>query len=297
MVSSSSQRGSFLRVLFLLLAATVGASCASAPDEKTDGSLVADQASGLIELWENGKPAFGLLVAPEPSRGAALDGDGSRPTATVEGGRRIAGNSLLDFAFLDLEYTYDAAAVRAIAAGIRDASSHSPPALLVRIPSIAKDGAEAASRRVREVLALGADGVVFPHVRSTEEALAAVSFFAEAEANVWSPSNPDGDVIAMLMVEDPDVFADLEEIAQIPGYSILACGIGSLTSALDGDREAAEALSQQVLAHSKRVGKVDMITADTESVARRVQEGYLALLIYGPMADSVIQLGRAAAER
>ena len=55
-----------------------------------------------------------------------------------------------------------------------------------------------------------------------------MSFFEEAGADVWSPSNPDGTVIAMLMIEDPGALAAVAEIADVPGYSVLACGIGSL---------------------------------------------------------------------
>jgi 2-keto-3-deoxy-L-rhamnonate aldolase RhmA len=142
---------------------------------------------------------------------------------------------------------------------------------------------------------MGADGVVFPHVRSAEEARTAISFFEGV--NVWSPANPEGDIVVMLMLETPEVFAQLEEIANIPGYSALACGIGSLTSALGGDRETAEKLNLEVLAHSQRVGMADIITANTESVALRVNQGFLGLLVYGPTADEIIRLGRAAAGR
>ena len=108
---------------------------------------------------------------------------------------------------------------------------------------------------------------------------------------------PTAATVALIMVEDPDALETLVEIADTPGYSILACGIGSLTRALDGDREAAEAGNQDVLAHAKRVGVADMITANAEDITRRVEEGFLALLMQGPTADDVIRLGRAAAGR
>jgi hypothetical protein len=40
-----------------------------------------------------------------------------------------------------------------------------------------------------------------------------------------------------------------------------------------------------------------MITANSENIAQRVEEGFLALLMQGPTADDVIRLGRAAAGR
>jgi 2-keto-3-deoxy-L-rhamnonate aldolase RhmA len=103
-------------------------------------------------------------------------------------------------------------------------------------------------------------------------------------------------VIAMLMIEDPGALEAAAEIADIPGYSVLACGIGSLTRAL-GDREAGEAGNQEVLAQAKRVGLPDMITANADDVARRIDEGFLGLLMSGPEANAAIEVGRAHSGR
>src|SRR5437867_1964555 len=107
-------------------------------------------------------------------------------------------------------------------------------------------------------------------------------FFQEAKANVWSPSNPRGDKIAMLMLEDPAAVAQAREIADLKGYSILACGIGSLAQALGGDRAGAEAGTQKVLAEAKRARLVDMLTFTAADAEKRVKEGFLALLTQGP---------------
>jgi len=246
-----------------------------------DGSRAAADNRGLTELWSSGQAAFGEYVTQTPY--------------TVQTGRDLAGNPLLDYAFISLESHYDIDWARDVLEGLRSAGTDSTMELLVRMPPISEDGVEAARARVEELLALGVDGVVIPHVQSAEEARIAASFFEGF--NVWSPGNPSGDIIAMLMLEQPDVFAELDEIANIPGYSVLACGIGSLTSAMGGDREAAEKLNQEVLAHSQRAGMADVITADTESVVRRVNQGFLGLLVYGPRADEAIRLGRAAAGR
>jgi 2-keto-3-deoxy-L-rhamnonate aldolase RhmA len=208
----------------------------------------------------------------------------------------MAENPLLDYVFLNLEGRYDAGAVSAIAEGLGSPRAVSDKTLLVRIPPISADGADAARERVAEALAAGADGIVLPHVRSPEEARMAVSFFEDIGADVWSPSNPDGTVLAMLMVEDPGALATVAEIADVPGYSVLACGIGSLTQAL-GDREAGERGNMEVLSHAKRVGLPDMITANAGDVARRIDEGFLGLLMNGPEADAHIQVGRAHAGR
>ena len=44
----------------------------------------------------------------------------------------------------------------------------------------------------------------------------------------------------------------------------------------------AEAMNMQVLEETKRVSIADMITANAENVERRVQEGFLALIMSGP---------------
>jgi hypothetical protein len=236
---------------------------------------------GLIELWESGQTAFGQYVTGVPY--------------TVETGRDLAANTLLDYAFLNLEQEYNINSALKLAEGLRSGAEGDPMDLLVRIPPMSEAGVETSRARVEELLAMGANGVVFPHVRSAEEARVAISFFDGV--NVWSPANPEGDIVVMLMLETPEVFAELVEIANIPNYSALACGIGSLTGALGGDREAAEKLNLELLAESQRVGLADMITANTESVADRVNEGFLGLLVYGSTANEVIRLGRAAAGR
>lgn len=266
------------------------------PDARTP-----EHENAIIDLWANDLPAFGVYVPDErPADERRAETRGGRrppPIYTREGGEALARNVLYDFVFLNLEGSYDVAAVEEIAQGLRSPAAMGRKTLLVRIPPIERDGADVTAARVKEVLGLGADGVILPHVRSADEAKMAVDFFEDAGADVWSPSNPTGEIIAMIMIEDPVALASVTEIADTPGYSILACGIGSLTRALDGDREVAEAGNLEVLAHAKRVGVADMITANAETIEQRVAEGFLALLMQGPTADDVIRTGRAAAGR
>ena len=279
-VSSPSLDRKLISATFVMVLLAVGSQLTGRFTVEAQDNA-ANSPAGLIELWETGQTAFGQYVTGVPY--------------TVETGRDLAANPVLDYAFLNLEQDYNINSALELAEGLRAGAQGEPMDFLVRIPPMSEAGVAVSRARVQELLAMGADGVVFPHVRSAEEARMAVSFF-EGD-NVWSPANPDGDIVVMLMLETPDVFAELKEIADIPNYSALACGIGSLTGALGGDREAAEKLNLEVLAHSQRVGMADMITANTESVARRVDEGFLGLLVYGPEANEVIRLGRAAAGR
>jgi 2-keto-3-deoxy-L-rhamnonate aldolase RhmA len=248
------------------------------------------QAANVIALWQQGKAAFGVYA---PNENPGPRGGPPRPAVyTREGAEKLAANPLYDYVFLNLEGAYDGAAVKAMAAGLKGKK-----ALIVRIPPIDKDGADAAKARVKEALDNGADGVTIPHVQTIDEARQAIGFFAAARASVWSPANPRGTTIAMLMLEDPEAVKQAKAIADLKGISILACGIGSLTQALGGDRAGAETATQQILAETKRVKIADMLTANPGDVEKRVKEGFLALLMQGPTADEAITLGRAAAGR
>ena len=260
----------------------------------------AQHKNAVIDLWAQGKPAFGVYAPNERPgpRGAEAGGQPPQPAVyTRGGGETLAMNRLYDFVFLNLEGNYDPAAVTAMVEGLRSPKAVGRKTLIVRIPPIDKEGAEVTRARVKEILAAGADGVTIPHIRNVAEAKQAIGFFRDAKANVWSPSNPKGETLAMLMLEDPDAVAQAKQIADLDGYSILACGIGSLAQALAGDRAAAEAGTQKVLGEAKRAKLADMLTANTQDVAQRVREGFLALLMQGARADEAITLGLAAAGR
>ncbi|MDP2318269.1 MAG: aldolase/citrate lyase family protein [Acidobacteriota bacterium] len=290
----------FIRTGIITVAVVVSASAAHAQ---------------VIPLWSQGKVAFGVYAPNEntPPPGAGGPGGAGRagggvpgtprpkPLYTVGGGEKLAMNALYDYVFLNLEGSYDPEAVTAMSQGLRSAKATSRKTLLVRIPPISADGAEAAKARVKEILDAGADGVTIPHIRDIAEARLALSFFAAAKADVWSPANPRGTKLAMLMLEDPKAIAQRAEIANLPNLSVLACGIGSLAQAIGGDRDAAragaEAGTQQVLVETKRVKIANMLTANAKDVETRVKEGFLALLMQGAQADEAIKIGRAAAGR
>jgi 2-keto-3-deoxy-L-rhamnonate aldolase RhmA len=252
----------------------------------------------VIDLWALGKPAFGVYAPNEQPGPRGQRGQPPQPAVyTRTGGERLAMNPLYDFVFLNLEGSYDPEAVKAMVEGLRGPKAAGRKTLIVRIPPIAKDGAEVTRARVKAILDAGADGVTIPHIRNVAEAKQAIGFFQDAKANVWSPSNPKGETLAMLMLEDAEAVAEAKRIADLKGYSILACGIGSLAQALGGDRAAAEAGTQQVLVEAKRAKLADMLTANSQDVAQRVKEGFLALLMQGPTADEAIAIGRSAAGR
>lgn len=258
------------------------------------------QKSAAIDLWTQNKVAFGIFVPnedpaarpPGPPRGEM------RPAVYSRGGaEKLAANPLYDFLFLNLEPRFDAAAIKAIAEGLRTGKGTSRKTLIVRIPTPGADGLPAVKARIKEAFELGADGVTVPHIRSVDEAKQVIEFFRDTGAQIWTPANPKGEKLAMLMLEDPEAVAHANEIADLRGYSILACGIGSLAQALGGNREAAEAGTQNVLAETKRAKLVNMLTTSTRDVEQRVKEGFLALIAQGQGADDAIKAGRSAAGR
>jgi 2-keto-3-deoxy-L-rhamnonate aldolase RhmA len=257
------------------------------------------QTSAAIDLWNQQKVAFGIFVPNEdstPREPGAPRADARPAVYTIAGGEKLAANSAYDFVFLNLEPRFDPGAIKAIAQGLRKGSGPRKT-LIVRIPTPEADGLDALKVRIKRAFDLGADGVTVPHVRSLDEAKQVLGFFRDAKVNIWSPSNPKGDKLAMLMLEDPGAVAQAKEIASLPGYSILACGIGSLTQALGGNREGAEAATQQLLAETKQAKLVNMLTTSTRDVEQRVKEGFLALIAQGQDADEAIKTGRAVAGR
>lgn len=284
--------------IWLVIAAAMVAVFATLPSSAAVAQV--RHQNRVIDLWTENKPAFGVFVSTEnasqASPGALSATLASRAVYTREGAERLAANPLYDFVFLSLEDGYDRAAINVTVTGLRGAKAVSRKTLIVRIPPIDVDGVAAARGRVREALELGADGVTIPHIRNVAQARQAIGFFSEAKANVWSPANPQGDKLAMLILEDPGAVAQAKEIAELKGYSILTCGFGSLLQAL-GDRDAAEAGTQRVLREARQVGLVSLLPTNAQLVEKRVKEGFLALIAFGEDADRAIRLGRAIAGR
>ena len=249
-------------------------------------STFAGNASAVIDIWEDGGTTFGIFVPTD---------DG---VYTAEAAAELGRNELLDYLFLSLEDTYDVAAVDALVAGLSAVDRTDRPTLLVRLPTIDRDGEAVTRQRVQEVLTRGADGVIFPHIRSPEMAASTVGFFEDLGADVWSPDNPDGTIVSMLMLEDGEAVAAAEAIADVGGYSLLSCGIGSLGGDL-GSPEAADEGCLVVQGQAERVGMPSMQLAFTmEVLEQRIDQGYTAMLMQlNDETADIIRAGQAATGR
>jgi 4-hydroxy-2-oxoheptanedioate aldolase len=99
----------------------------------------------------------------------------------------------------------------------------------------------------------------------------------ERRADVW-PLNPDGDLLAVLMIESVEGLENVDAIASVPGVGALFLGAGGDLSRSMGVRTDApelEAAFQRVLAACKTHNVACAISANSGAdVARRVKEGW-----------------------
>ncbi len=132
----------------------------------------------VLDLWAAGKTAFGVFVPDEntaprgPNRGPAV--------YTKAGAEALAKNPLIDFVFLNLEGHYDRDAVMAVSEGLGKRGTPGRKTMLVRIPSLVDGGPQVTGQRIKEILAMGADGITLPHVENLDQGRQVVSLFSDA---------------------------------------------------------------------------------------------------------------------
>jgi 4-hydroxy-2-oxoheptanedioate aldolase len=99
----------------------------------------------------------------------------------------------------------------------------------------------------------------------------------ERHADLW-PLNPDGDLLATMMVESAEGLANVDQIAAVPGVGSLFIGAGNdLAHGLGvaQDHPDVEAARQKILAACKAHKIACHITATTaDDIVRRVNEGW-----------------------
>jgi 4-hydroxy-2-oxoheptanedioate aldolase len=221
----------------------------------------------------------------------------------------------VDFVYVDMEHNpLDFPALHLFLMGMTDramvlkkGSLQPDVALFARFPQEADESAWV----VKQALDIGLHGVIFNGVDRPEQALAAVRSMRypqlkgsrlyqpngtrgagaanatwlwglsaaeyERRADLW-PLNPEGDLLAILMIESVEGLQHVDAIAATPGVGALFVGAGSdLTRAMGvrpGSPEV-EAGFQQVLRACKTHTVACAITATTpEAVAARVKEGW-----------------------
>src|SRR6185436_17222461 len=123
------------------------------------------------------------------------------------------------------------------------------------------------------------------------------------------PLNPEGELVVWAIVETKEGLANLREIAQVPGLSVLVPGAGTLggvftTTNPDGsrgprDNVAWEAAIQQVLATCKEFKLPCGYPVNENDIETRMQQGFNVAILqsFGDPAFRAVAKGRALSGR
>lgn len=262
----------------------------------TTAAQEAPRLNKAIELLENDQAAFGLL---------SFD-------YSLSNARSLA-RSGLDFIIIDMEHApFDIERLRQFLLGMTDKrfilekGNLQPDVVpLVRIPAT---GSEDVLSQAKQVLDVGAFGVMFPSVSTADEAEMAVRATRYPQLNgaddyepnglrgrnpsnavwywgvrdyypradVW-PLDPDGELLAIIQIETPEGVENIDEIISVPGVGVIFIGPSDLSAAMGYSSAAApevEAAIQTVLAACIENDVACAITTSSRSVEQRIEEGF-----------------------
>jgi len=221
-----------------------------------------------------------------------------------------------DYVYVDMEHTpMDFTALNQFAVGMVDKAAalkkgNPQPnmALFARFPPYGREGAEWIAK---QALDAGLMGVIFNGVDTPAQALKAVQNMRypqkrtskyqtptglrgygpaaaawvwgiatqeyERRADVW-PLNPDGDLLAIMMIESPEGIKNADAIAAVPGVGALFIGAGSdLRQGLGVEENAPEVeQARQTILRGCRAHNVACGLTETSAagIARRLAEGW-----------------------
>lgn len=275
---------------------TVGALCTASAPRAQQSSV---HLNPVIAKLAAGKTVYGLINS----------GDLSLVNA------RETARAPVDFVYADMEHNpLDFPGLATFLLGLTDKAAilrkgnlQPNVALFARFPQEADESTWV----VKQALDIGLMGVIFNGVDTKEQAVIAVRSMRypplkgetrvepvgirgygtggatwawgvsaaeyERHADVW-PLNPEGDLLAIVMIESVEGLENLDAIAAVPGVGALFLGAGSdLSRSLGVGRNAPEVETafQQVLSACKSHKVACGITAGSGTdVARRVKEGW-----------------------
>jgi 4-hydroxy-2-oxoheptanedioate aldolase len=217
---------------------------------------------------------------------------------------------------------------------LKQGNARMPIAPIVRL---APYGREVAHWAVKQALDQGVTGIIFPQIDNKEQALSAVSSMRYPQrpgspymepagmrgygpnnavwfwgiqvseyikhADLW-PLNPEGDLIAIMMIESASGLKNVDQISSVPGVGGLFVGERDLALSIGvvpGSPMIEEA-SQTILRACKSHNIPCMISVTAADIQKRMNEGWKFLDIFdadgGVTAaiDAAIKVGRAAAQ-
>jgi len=253
----------------------------------------------VIAKLAEGRTVYGLQAGIDMSIGSA----------------RAASRAPVDYVYVDMEHKpldmsalyqfHLAMADRAMV--VKKGNLQPNVALMARFPP----AADQSEWVVKQALDMGLHGVIFNGVDTPEQAQAAVSYMRyppkrgakipapkgirgaaagnatwiwglttdeyERHADLW-PLNPEGDLLATMMIESLDGLANVDRIAATPGVGSLFLGAGNDLAHAMGlpiDHPEVEAGRQKILAACKAHKVACNITANNaDDIVRRVSEGW-----------------------
>ena len=271
--------------------------------------------NNLIAVLENRQAVFGSFATH-------IDPDGAAEAAA---------DPALDYVIYPTEHDpYDISQLKVFLQFMLD-----PAAILKRgrpgtdhpvIVQLPANGREMNQWMVKQVLAMGAHGVMFPHIETVEQALSAVRAMRypqrpgaadfepngqrgaggsaarywglsngdyREKADVW-PLDPNGELMSLIQIENELGVTNVRGILrQVKGITMVYAAQSDLSTFYAGDTAKTEAAVQAVLGACKEFNAVCGISAGPNDVELRLKQGFRSILTSG----AGLTVGRKAAGR
>jgi 4-hydroxy-2-oxoheptanedioate aldolase len=259
---------------------------------------------------------------------------------SLENARAIA-RSGLDFVFVDMEHgPLDIETLRVFLLGMTDKQRILAKGNLqmdvTPLVRIAPNGRDQSTFIAKQVLDVGAMGIMFPYIDNAAEAELAVRSMrypqrrgaADARpvgfrgsgpgipdwywgvsnyqelADVW-PLDPRGELMSVIQIESEDGLENVKAIAAVPGVSALFIGPADLALSLGypGNAPEVEAAIQKILQVARARQMPIGITTSADTVEQRLKEGFNFVTVgFGdggitPDSARTLAIGRKAGGR
>src|SRR5262245_41984615 len=284
----------------------------------------------VLAVWSTAMlcTALGLSVLSEPWPSAQPKDRRNRLIEALENGRTaITGDT---WAFVDREHRpYDVTELRATLAKMfanKNAQGQPVLAPIVRIPA---EGDQDVRWIIKQVLESGAMGIIVPQVENAEQALKIIQSMRYpqlktskyqnppgrrgcgcsggagwglqnpadyvARADVW-PLNPDGELIAFPMIENPEGVKNINAILDVPGVGGILVGPTDLTmnygegrwaNPADKQPETEAAIQTVATACAPKKRGSAMVTANDAETEKYLSDGFrIIYATYQPNSSS-----------
>jgi len=274
--------------------------------------------NNVIRNLEAGMPSFSTFIAPVVSEAMAI-AQSNYDSIVIESEHNPYDIYLLRDCLQYMLSRSQIAKSGSIAPGVTP---------LIRIPA---NGDEKNSFLAKQVLDIGAYGLVWPHIATVEQAYHAVAAcrypslksaplyepaglrgdspgFASRywgltqqeyyqKADVW-PLNPDGEIFCILMIEDTTGISNLSDILEnVPGIGAILIGEGDLSQELGHPRqyqhpEVLSAIGEVVATCKRHDVCVGHPHVDSNNVERLLNEGFRFLMAGPSRSFGALDKGR-----